>query len=113
MRFDVKFKGLAHSDFLVKAVEEKFHKLQKLEIKAMLVHVTFSRQRHLKCAEVYIKGLQSPLRATAKGDHYLISLDECVQKVWRQMAREKSKVKHHKNKIKARRGVAARVSRAA
>lgn len=98
MRFDVRFKGMPHSDFLTEAVVEKFDKLEKFEIKPITVHVTFSSVKHTKYAEVYIQGLHSPFRAKGSGENHMAGLDACIHKLWRQMAKEKAKVKRHKDK---------------
>jgi ribosomal subunit interface protein len=97
MLFDVRFKGIEYSRALAESVEEKFSKLEKFEIKPITVHVTFRAERHVKLAEVYIQGLNSPFRARGAGESYLESLDNVLKKLWRQMAREKAKVKHHKS----------------
>jgi len=98
MRFDVRFKGLNHSDFLENAVVEKFSKLIKLEIKPVTVQVTFRTEGHQKVCDVYIRGLNSPFRAQGAEESFLESLDDCVEKLWRQMSKEKSRVKNHKNR---------------
>lgn len=104
MRFDVRFKGLAHSDFLAQYVEERFSKLEKFEIKPITVHVTFRTEKREKIADVYIQGLNAPFRATGSGENHVIGLDACVRKLWRQMAREKAKVKKHKNPRRSKLG---------
>lgn len=98
MRFDVRFKGIEYSESLALHVEEKFAKLEKLELKPMTVQVTFRAERHMKYAEVYIQGLNAPFRAKGAGETYMAGLDACLKKLWRQMAREKSMVKRHKNR---------------
>lgn len=98
MRFDVRFKGISYSEYLAQCVEDKFSKLEKFEIKPITVHVTFRAERHTKIAEVYIQGLNSPFRARGSGENYMAGLDACVRKLWRQMAREKAKIKRHKNR---------------
>ena len=97
MHFDVRFKGISFSQSLVEAVEEKFARLEKYEIRPSLVHITFSSMRHQKQADVYIKGFMKPFRARATADGYYEAIDAVLDKVCRQMVKEKSIVKKHKN----------------
>ena len=102
MQFDVRFKGIGYSASLAEYVEEKFQKLEKFEIKPITVHVTFRTERYVKMAEVYVKGLNTPFKAKGAGETYMDSLDAVLRKLWRQMAREKSIVKRHKNRKKTK-----------
>ena len=104
MQFDVRFKGIGYSRSLAEYVEEKFQKLEKFEIKPITVHVTFRAERYVKMAEVYVKGLNMPFKAKGAGETYMDCLDAVLRKLWRQMAKEKSKVKRHKNRQKSKWG---------
>lgn len=104
MQFDIRFKGIGYSRSLVEYTEGKFAKLEKFEIKPITVNVTFRAERYNKMAEVYVKGLNSPFRAKGAGETYLDALDAVLRRLWRQMAREKSKVKRHKNRKKSKYG---------
>ncbi len=95
MQFDVKFKGIDHSDSLENYVRERCEKLKKFEIKPIRVHVTFSLVRHERKAEFYIHGLHKKFRAAVESDSYFTSLDACLKKISRQMEKEKEKIKHH------------------
>lgn len=97
MKFDVKFKSIRHSQALADYVTERFAKLAKYEIKPITVHVTFSQQRHLRVAEVYINGLQNSFCAKGESDSLYVSLDMCLKKLKRQMEKEKAKIKHHRH----------------
>lgn len=97
MRFAVKFRGLSHSSALVGYVEERFEKLKKFEIKPIKVQVTFYEEGHNKKAEVFIHGLNKNFRAEAFSDSYYVAIDMCLKKVWRQMEKEKAKIKKHRN----------------
>jgi ribosome-associated translation inhibitor RaiA len=48
-------------------------------------------------ADVYIKGFNKPLRARGMGESFIEALDVVVDKVRRQMAKEKAIIKRHKN----------------
>lgn len=97
MKFDIRFKGIDYSRSLADYVQDKFEKLDKFEIKPTTVHVTFRTERHMKLAEVYIQGLHVPFRARGTGDTYLDCVDSVLKKLSKQMSKEKSKVKRHKN----------------
>ena len=95
MKFDIKFKSMDYSQSLVDYAEEKFAKLEKYEIRPVVVHITFSQERHEQVAQVYIKGLHGEFRAKAYSDSLQSAIDLCLKKMKRQMEREKSKIKHH------------------
>jgi putative sigma-54 modulation protein len=96
MRFDVHFKSLDYSQSLVDYIEEKFSKVSKYEIRPSLVHVTLTKNRHEYQVDVYIKGFQGVLRARAQGSNFWEAIDYSVDKIKRQMAKEKSRIKKHK-----------------
>ena len=104
MQFDIRFKGIGYSRSLAEYVEDKFSKLEKFEIKPITVHVTFRAERYVKMAEVYVKGLNQPFKAKGAGETYMDCIDAVLRKLWRQMAREKSKVKRHKNRERSKYG---------
>lgn len=101
MKFDIRFKGIEYSESLAQYTEERFDKIQKFEMKPVKVNVTYSTQRHHKCAEVYVQGVNSSFRASAKGENYYDCLDDVVRKLSRQMSKEKSKVQHHRHSERA------------
>lgn len=97
MKFSVKFKGIDHSVALISYIEEKFEKLKKFEIKPITVHVTFCEDGYAKKAEVFIHGLNKNFHANASSDSYFVTFDMCLKKIWRQMEKEKAKIKSHRN----------------
>lgn len=101
MKFDIRFKGIEYSDSLAQYTEERFEKIHKYEIKPIKINVTYSSQRHIKLAEVFVQGINSSFRATAKSENYYDCLDEVVRKLSRQMSKEKSKIQHHKHAERA------------
>ena len=101
MKFDIRFKGIEYSDSLAQYTQERFDKLHKFELKPVKANVTFSSQRHQKCAEVFIQGINSGFRASAQGENYYDCLDELVKKLSRQMSKEKAKIQHHKHAERA------------
>lgn len=108
MKFDIRFKGIKHSDSLCEHTEERFQKLHKYEMKPVKANVTFSSQRHIKCAEAFIQGINKSFRAKAQGENYYDCLDELVRKISSQMSKEKAKIQHHKH---AERSQLARIER--
>ncbi len=105
MQFQVKFKGLDHSQALADHVSERFDKLDKFEIKPVKVQVTFSHVRQICRAEVYVKGVKTIFRAEASGSNYNEACEKVMKKLERQMEKEKSKVKHHKNFERSNTGI--------
>lgn len=105
MQFLVKFKGLDHSQALADHVTDRFDKLDKFEIKPVKVQVTFSHVKQICRAEVYVKGVKTVFRADASGENYNEAADKVMKKLERQMEKEKSKVKHHKNFERSNTGI--------
>ena len=77
-------------------MEDRFQKLQKFEIKPILVNVTFTEVRFQRIAEVYVKGMLRPMRAKGSSDSFHTAIELCMRKIERQMEREKSRIKNHR-----------------
>lgn len=103
MNYDIKFKSIEYSESLAEYVRERFEKLERFAIRPITVHVTFSHQRHMKIASVYIKGFNGNFRARGESDSLYVSLDMCVKKLSRQLEREKSRIKEHHHPVDTRR----------
>ena len=97
MKSVVKFKGIDRSEALVQYVTERFARLQKLEIRPLKCHITFSAVKHKHIAEVYVHGINGDFRAKAMTTSYQESVDQCAKKIERQLEREKSKIKRHRH----------------
>src|SRR5687768_14470693 len=96
MKCNVRFKGIQSSQSLIEYAQERFDKLKKFEIKPTVVNVTFSEARYERIAEIYVNGMQKPLRSKATSDSFYAAFDLCMSKLERQFEKQKSKVKNHR-----------------
>lgn len=97
MDIAVRFKGLDYSEALVEHTMDRLSKLKKLEIKPITFQVTYSQVRHSCHVELYAQGIKSDFHAKADCESFHSALDKILPKIKRQMAKEKSITKHHKN----------------
>lgn len=97
MILSCRFKSLDHSDALAQYAEERFSKITKFELKPVRVNVTFRAERHQKWVEVYLFGMDQPIRAKSVAEDFYEALDKAIAKVTRQMNKKKQKVQKHKN----------------
>lgn len=95
MKFQIKFKSIDHSQALSDYAVDKLSRLEKYEVKPVRIHLTFSMVRHQKVAEVYFQGVQSSFRAKATGNDFHECLNLVLDKLERQLKREKAKVQEH------------------
>jgi putative sigma-54 modulation protein len=109
MKFQIKFKSIDHSQSLCDYAADKMARLEKFEIKPVRINVTFSIVRFQKVVEVFIQGVQTSFRAKSRGEDFHEVLNMVMDKLERQMEREKSKVKDHR---KPERTHMARLNRA-
>ncbi len=98
MRLNCQFKGLHVSQSLQSyAAEQIDQKLAKYEFKPLKVNLTFTKQRHLVTAELYVLGQRFSFRAQAKNPDFETAFDSALVKLGRQLAKTKGKVQHHKS----------------
>lgn len=99
MKIECSFKSLDHSNALVSYVEERFAKLEKFEMKPVLVKVTISvESKHRKKVEAFCRGVNgTSFTAKAVGSNFHMAVDKSLTKLLKQMEKNKGKVKHHKN----------------
>jgi ribosomal subunit interface protein len=96
MKFNFVFKTSMQNDYAIEYVQDRFLKLQKYELKPMKVNVTFSSGRHECQVEVFIHGPNIIYQATATGADYYQAVDQVANKIVKQMARKKEKVKERR-----------------
>ena len=104
MNYNYKFKNLDWSDHLVAYAEDKFEKLKKFELKPVSIHLTFSKERHNKYAEICIYGPGVDHKARSCSENYYESFDKSLSKVMSQMAKRKSRLQKHNKFHRSHRG---------
>src|SRR3954468_22741503 len=101
MKLEYTFLHVDSSDALVEHFQSRFAKLLKFEIKPMDVHVIFSGQRHECIVDVQIMEGRRKYKAQGISADFSRSVDMVVNKLWRQMSKEKRKLKDYKNRFPA------------
>lgn len=99
MKLEYTFLHVDTSESLVDYFESKFEKLLKFEMKPMDVHVIFSGQRHECIVDVQIMEGRRKYKAQGISGEFGRSVDMVVNKLFRQMSKEKKKLKDHKHRF--------------
>lgn len=101
MKLEYTFLHVDTSDALVEHFQSRFEKLLKFEMKPMDVHVVFSQMRHECIVDVQILEGRRKYKAQGISTDFYRSSDMVVNKLWRQMSKEKKKLKDHKHRFPA------------
>jgi putative sigma-54 modulation protein len=96
MKVDFSFKHLDTSQALMGYTEEKLGKIEKFELKPMEVHVVYSMQRHECMIEVTVLEGRRKFKATSVSHDFYRAVDNMVNKLSRQMSKDKKHLKYHK-----------------
>jgi putative sigma-54 modulation protein len=78
--------------------EHTAHKLERItrfEDRELSVHVTFGSEKHHKLVEFQVNGAHGTFVSSEKRDDLYEAIDLAVDKLDRQLSREKSKRKNH------------------
>lgn len=96
MKVDHSFKHLDASQALMGYTEERLEKIEKFEIKPMDIHVVYSMQRHECMIEITVLEGRRKFKATSVSNDFYRAVDNMINKLTRQMAKDKTKLKYHK-----------------
>lgn len=98
MKVDFNFKHVDHSQALVEYATERMEKLTRFELKPMDVHFTVSMEGRHECTiEANVLEGRRKFKAEATSDDFYRSVEMVVNKLSRQLSKNKARVKHHKN----------------
>ncbi|MCM2282411.1 MAG: ribosome-associated translation inhibitor RaiA [Bdellovibrionaceae bacterium] len=97
MKLEYTFLHIDSSDALVEHFESRFGKLLKFELKPMDVQVVFSMERHECMVDVNILEGRRKFKASGVSNDFYRSVDMVVNKLLRQMSKERRKLRDHKN----------------
>lgn len=97
MKLDYTFLHVDSSEALVERFEARFAKLLKFELKPMDVQVVFSVERHECIVDVNILEGRRKFKAAGISNDFYRSVDMVVNKLLRQMSKERRKLRDHKN----------------
>lgn len=111
MKTEFSFKHIDSSDALMNYADERMEKLTRFELKPMDVLFTVSLENRHECrVEVNVIEGRRKFKAEATSDDFYRSVDMCINKLSRQLSKDKSRVKHHKNADRSAQGKLARLN---
>ncbi len=111
MKVDFNFKHVDHSEALVEYASERTEKLTRFELKPMDVHFTVSIESRHECKiEVNVLEGRRKFKAEATSDDFYRSVEMVINKLLRQLSKNKGRVKHHKNEANTAYGKIARLN---
>lgn len=96
MKIDFTFRQMDSSERLKRHTSEKLDRLTRFEDREMSVHVTFSVEKYNKTVEFQITGSHGSFVSSEVREDMYEAIDLAVDKMDRQLARDKEKRKHHK-----------------
>ena len=83
------------SDRLKEHTAHKLERISRFEDREMNVHVTFGTEKFNKLVEFQVNGAHGTFVCTEKKDDLYEAIDLAIDKLDRQLARDKSKRKNH------------------
>jgi len=110
MKVDFTFKHVDTSEALMEYARDRIEKISKFELKPMDIHFVISMQRHECLVEVHVLEGRRKFKALASSDDFHRSVEMVVNKLVRQMSKDKRRQKGHKNPEKSHYGKIARLN---
>jgi putative sigma-54 modulation protein len=110
MKVDFTFKHVDSSDSLMEYAQDRIDKIGKFELNPMDVHFVISMNKHECIVEVSVLEGRRKFKALATSDDFYRSVEMVVNKLTRQMSKDKRRVKGHKNPEKSVSGKIARLT---
>ena len=110
MKVDFTFKHVDISDSLMQYATERLEKLEKFELKPMDVHFTVSMLKHECIVEVSVLEGRRKFKAEGNSDDFYRSVEMCINKLWRQMSKDKRRLKGHKSPERSSTGELSRMN---
>lgn len=110
MKVDFTFKHVDSSEALMEYAQERLDKIEKFELKPMEVHFTVSMQKHECMVEVSVIEGRRKFKAEGVSNDFYRSMEMCVNKLHRQLSKDKRRIKGHKNPERSAYGKLARLN---
>jgi putative sigma-54 modulation protein len=96
MRIDFKFRHSPQSDELTAYVTERIGKLERFEMRPVRVEITFTAEKAMRRVDIHVRGQDIEMHAHSEGEDYFSGVDIALEKITRQLARKKAKIKNRK-----------------
>lgn len=77
--------------------QDRIDKISRFELKPMDIHFIISMLRHECIVEVHVDEGRRKFKASASSDDFYRSVEMVINKLWRQMSKDKRRLKGHKN----------------
>jgi putative sigma-54 modulation protein len=110
MKLEYTFLHVDSSEALMEYFRARFTKLEKFELKPMDVQVLFSMERHECIVDVLVLEGRRKFKAHSVSADFYRSVDMVVNKLVRQMSKDKRRLKEHKNPQASSAGKMARLT---
>ncbi len=110
MKVDFAFKHVDTSEALMNHARDRIDKLTRFELKPMDVHFIISMQRHECIVEVAVDEGRRKFKAQASSNDFYRSVEMVVNKLTRQMSKDKKRVKAHKDQENSVYGKISRIN---
>lgn len=101
MKVDFTFKHVDTSEALMEYGRDRIEKIAKFELNPMDIHFIVSMQKHECIVEVHVTEGRRKFKAQAVSDDFYRSVEMVVNKLSRQMSKDKRRLKGHKNPEKS------------
>jgi putative sigma-54 modulation protein len=95
MQLSITFRHMDASDSIREYAQERVERVNKYIDRAGEAHVVLSLERHLHNAEIQIQSGSWVLRGREKSEDMHASIDGAMEKIERQLTRQKEKIKNH------------------
>jgi putative sigma-54 modulation protein len=95
MQLSITFRQMDGSDFIREYARERVERVSKYIDRAGEAHVVLWLERHLHNAEIQIQSGTWTLRGREKSEDLYASIDGAMEKIEKQLKRQKEKLKNH------------------
>jgi ribosomal subunit interface protein len=96
MKIAYTFRHMNSSEELKAHTTQKLERLGRFEDRELAVHVTFGLEKHQRQIEFQVQSSHGTFVCSEEKEDMFEAIDLAVDKIDRQLAREKSRRKHHK-----------------
>ena len=110
MKVDFTFKHVDSSESLMDYAKDRIDKITKFELNPMDVHFVVSMEKHDCTVEVHVTEGRRKFKATGTSDDFYRSVEMVINKLTRQMSKDKRRVKSHKNPERSIEGKISRLN---
>ena len=112
MKVDFTFKHVDSSESLMDYARDRIEKITKFELNPMDVHFVVSMVKHECTVDVSVTEGRRKFKATGTSDDFYRSVEMVINKLTRQMSKDKRRIKGHKNPERSIEGKISRLTEA-